>query len=91
MMEERVCICIFLIHGTEKPQAYGLHCDYCVFFSIEFLQTMLYIQGQELRDTGDDLMAVNADETQPDLAGMGVRGITEWEWNSVEWGNFFII
>ena len=52
---------------------------------------MLYIQGQELRDTGDDLMAVNADETQPDLAGMGVRGITEWEWNSVEWGNFFII
>ena len=62
----------------------------CLFFH-RVSSTMLYIQGQELRDTGDDLMAVNADETQPDLAGMGVRGITEWEWNSVEWGNFFII
>ena len=40
MMEERVCIFICLIHGTEKPQAYGLHYDdYFTFFSIDFLQT----------------------------------------------------
>ena len=92
MMEECVCIFIFLLHGDRKTSSLWLALwllRLLSFFSIDFLQTMLYIiQGQELRDTGDDLMAVNADETQPDLAGMGVRGITEWEWNSVEWGNF---